>query len=79
MTARTRAPLFGEDLFTAKEVAQGLGVKVETIREWINQGKIRAIKIGKEYRITQSALNDYFAEREREAEELKARLRALLK
>lgn len=36
---------------TIRETAIILGLKVRTIREWIRKGKIKAVKIGKAWRI----------------------------
>src|SRR6266496_3309220 len=66
-----RPALLDEPIFTAKEVALEFGVKVTTIREWINHGKLRAIRIGKEYRVTRSALSDYIKDCEEEAKKMK--------
>lgn len=37
---------------TVHETADKLKVKESTIRAWIRQGKLRAIKFGREWRIT---------------------------
>ncbi|MGN0787082.1 MAG: helix-turn-helix domain-containing protein [Christensenellales bacterium] len=41
-----------EKFLNCKQVAARYGVKVSTVWEWIREGKLQAIKIGKSYRIT---------------------------
>lgn len=43
-------------LFTCEEVAERYKVKVITVWEWIRQKKLGAIKLGREYRITEDDL-----------------------
>lgn len=40
--------------YTAKELAEMLGLNVMTIYRYINAGKLKAYKIGKEFRIDKS-------------------------
>lgn len=47
-----------EKLLTVRETAIYLKLKEATIRKWINDGKLNAVKIGKEFRIKLSELND---------------------
>jgi excisionase family DNA binding protein len=57
--------MFGEPLYTVKEVARALSLTEETVRDWIKVGDLMAIRFGrKEYRITQSALLQYKQDRE---------------
>jgi excisionase family DNA binding protein len=46
----------GETIYTLKEVAEGLGVHYQTIKGWVSDGKIRATKIGRSYRVTGAEL-----------------------
>jgi excisionase family DNA binding protein len=46
-------------LFTADEAAERLNLHVKTVRRFIRDGKLPAKRIGKEYRITRSALDDF--------------------
>ena len=46
--------------FSLKEVADILGVHPETIRRAVKAGKLKAAKIGKDYRIAKSELERYF-------------------
>lgn len=43
-------------MYTCDEVAERYKVKVITVWEWIRQQKLGAIKIGKEYRISEDDL-----------------------
>ena len=47
-----------EKLLTVNETARYLSLSTQTIRKWINTGKLNAVKIGKEFRIRLSELND---------------------
>lgn len=47
-----------DKLLTVRETANYLKVKESTVRKWINDGKLIAVKIGKEFRIKTSDLND---------------------
>ena len=46
-------------LYTVDEVAETLKLDAETIRRYINSKKIRAYKIGKEWRIKESDLLEF--------------------
>lgn len=48
-----------EKYLTCEEVAQKYGVKVITVWAWIRAKKLRAIKIGKLYRITPQDLAEF--------------------
>ena len=48
-----------EKLFTVNETAAYLSLSSQTIRRWINSGKLNAVKIGKEFRIRLSELNEF--------------------
>jgi excisionase family DNA binding protein len=47
-----------------QEVADELGVDVQTVRRWIHAGNLRAFKPGKEYRIRESDLEEFLRARE---------------
>ncbi len=42
--------------YTCEEVAEMYRVKVSTVWSWIREGKLRAVKIGKNYRIDKQSL-----------------------
>lgn len=43
-----------EQLYTTKELAQRLRLSDQTIRRWVTQGKLKAIKAGRNLRIPES-------------------------
>jgi excisionase family DNA binding protein len=45
-------------------IAEELGVDVQTVRRWIQSGKLRAFKPGKEYRVREADLEEFLAARE---------------
>jgi excisionase family DNA binding protein len=49
-------------LMTVHETAEHLQVKESTIRAWIRHGKLRAIKFGREWRITVKDLERFMNE-----------------
>lgn len=48
-----------EEIFTVQQVANKLNMHVQTIREYIKRGDIKARKIGRKYIITQEDLNSF--------------------
>ena len=40
-----------EELFTAEQVADRLGLHVRTVRNYVREGRLKAVRIGKQYRI----------------------------
>jgi excisionase family DNA binding protein len=53
-----------ERYYTPKEVAEGLKVTPRTVYRWLETGELRAIRFAREYRISESDLQD-FIERHR--------------
>lgn len=45
--------------YTTDEVARICHVKKETVREWIKDGKIKALKRGRSYLISEEDLKSY--------------------
>jgi excisionase family DNA binding protein len=45
-------------------IADELGVDVQTVRRWIQSGRLRAFKPGKEYRVREADLEEFLADRE---------------
>lgn len=45
------------DMYTIYETAKIFGVHWQTIRNWIIDGKINAIKVGRAYRIEQTEID----------------------
>ena len=50
-------------LYTTDEVAEVCRVKKETVREWIKGGKLKAVKRGRSYLITEEELKNYLEEK----------------
>ena len=46
-------------MFTCEEVAERYKVKVITVWEWIRQKKLGAIKLGREYRVSEDDLKAF--------------------
>jgi excisionase family DNA binding protein len=55
-----------DELLDVEKVAEELGVHVDTIRKWIRERQLRAIKLGRRggYRIRRSDLNEFLRKRE---------------
>jgi len=53
------------EMFTVKEVAKLFKCNPETIRRYIKEGLLKAVRLKEEYRITQEEI-DAFLERERQ-------------
>ena len=47
------------DFYTAKDLADKLGVNIMTIYRYIDAKKLKAYKIGKEFRIDKKTFNDF--------------------
>jgi excisionase family DNA binding protein len=50
---------FNTQLFKVEDVAKRLNLHVKTVRRFIREGRLPAKRIGKEYRITRSALEEF--------------------
>ena len=50
------------ELLTVREVAAYLKTTPQQVRRMIQSGELRAIKVGREYRITLSALAEFLEE-----------------
>ncbi|MFF0254273.1 helix-turn-helix domain-containing protein [Micromonospora zamorensis] len=46
-----------EDMYSVEQVADRLGLHVRTVRSYIRSGRLRAVRIGKQYRIAASDLD----------------------
>lgn len=51
--------MLGQPLLTVHETAAHLKVKQSTVRTWIREGRLRAIKFGREWRIVSSDLERF--------------------
>jgi len=45
-----------EELYSVEQVAERLGLHVKTVRNYVAEGRLKAVRIGKQYRITRQAL-----------------------
>lgn len=50
-------------MYTCEEVAERYSVKVITVWDWIRKKKLNAIKLGREYRISEHDLIQFEEER----------------
>lgn len=46
-------------LYSTEEVAEQLGLHVRTVRGYVRDGRLRAVRIGKQYRITREDLEAF--------------------
>lgn len=55
-----------DELLDVEKVAEELGVHVDTVRKWIREKQLRAIKLGRRggYRVRRSALDEFLRKRE---------------
>jgi excisionase family DNA binding protein len=47
-----------EEMYSVEQVAERLGLHVRTVRGYIRTGRLRAVRIGKQYRIARSDLGE---------------------
>ena len=45
--------------YNLKEVVKLLGLNIQTIRQYIKEGKLKASKIGTHYRVTDEAIKEF--------------------
>jgi excisionase family DNA binding protein len=45
-----------EELYSVEQVAERLGLHVKTVRNYVREGRLKAVRIGKQYRIARQAL-----------------------
>ena len=55
--------MLSKPLMTTHEVAELLKVSEATVRTWIHEGELRAIRIGREFRISAEDLEAFLNER----------------
>ena len=51
------------ELYTCEQVAKRYGVKIITVWDWIRKRKLGAIKLGRDYRISEDDLKEFEAAR----------------
>ena len=47
------------EILTVQEIADYLRTTIRTVRGLIRKGKLKALRVGRSYRITKEALNEY--------------------
>jgi len=45
-----------QDLYSVEQVAERLGLHVRTVRHYVREGRLKAVRIGKQYRIAREDL-----------------------
>ena len=53
----------GTTVYTLKEISEQLDVSVVTLRTYIDEGRLKAVRLGRKYRVTQEALQDFLQSR----------------
>jgi excisionase family DNA binding protein len=48
-----------EELYTVEQVSQLLGLHVKTVRGYVRDGRLKAVRIGKQYRINRADLAEF--------------------
>lgn len=46
-------------VYNLKEVVKLLGLNIQTIRQYIKEGKLKASKVGTHYMVTEEAIQDF--------------------
>ena len=64
--------------YSPQEIAAILGVHHQTVRDWIHEGKLEAVKFGKLWRVPEAAL-DAFTGKKVKAEKKQQRRDALIR
>jgi excisionase family DNA binding protein len=48
-----------EELYSVEQIAERLGLHVKTVRGYVREGRLKAVRIGKQYRIARSDLEAF--------------------
>lgn len=48
-----------QELYSVEQVAERLGLHVRTVRNYVRDGRLKAVRIGKQYRITRADLEAF--------------------
>lgn len=63
MIAQESDHMLSKPMLTIHEVADLLKMKEATVRTWINDGSLRAVKFGRDWRVAQKDLEAFVQER----------------
>lgn len=55
-------------VYTAEEIAETLQVTLRTVYNYIKDGRLKAVKLGKYWRVTEQQLNDFLTKSTTEEE-----------
>ncbi len=70
----------GIRLYSVQDLHEALGVNERTIREWFNKGRLRGVKISREWHVTEENLRAFLSGEEQRDEAKRTRpLRSLRK
>ena len=47
-----------DELYSVEQVAERLGLHVRTVRNYVRDGRLKAVRIGKQYRISRADLEE---------------------
>lgn len=64
-------PMQDDEMLTVEEVAKMLKVHVKTVRHWINTGELKAMDIGRGYRVSRSDLQEFIDRRKNRRQNFK--------
>ena len=48
-----------QEAYNVKQVAEKLGVRIEAIRRYIKSGRLKAVKVGNKYIVSEDNYNDF--------------------
>lgn len=54
-----RVKKLNQQYLTTKQIAEKLGYSMKAVNLWIKEGKLKAFKFGKDYRITEEDFNEF--------------------
>ena len=60
---RSNGNVAGEPMLTTADIAAKLQVSEKLVRSWIRSGELRARKLGKAWRVSRAALDDFIETR----------------
>jgi excisionase family DNA binding protein len=60
---KTAGVAMSKQYLTVEDIAGLLGVSVDTVRNWIKQGRLEAYKVGRDYRISNEQFEKFMQER----------------